>query len=97
MAWAKNEAAKETALYNERTGKVIVEFSQAACIPLAFDIFPGNRNEQTTLKPLEKKIIQDFNCSEFIFCSDAQLGSAGNRAFNSLGNRAYVITIPWKK
>ena len=30
MAWAKIEAAKETALYNERTGKVTVEFSQAA-------------------------------------------------------------------
>ena len=28
MAWAKSEAAKETKLYNERTGKVTVEFSQ---------------------------------------------------------------------
>ena len=34
MAWTKSEAAKETALYNERTGKVTVEFSQAACIPM---------------------------------------------------------------
>ena len=34
MAWAKSEAAKETKLYNERTGKVTVEFSQAACIPI---------------------------------------------------------------
>ena len=34
MAWAKSEAAKETALYNERTWKVTVEFSQAACIPM---------------------------------------------------------------
>ena len=34
MAWAKSEAAKETDLYNERTGKVTVEFSQAACIPM---------------------------------------------------------------
>ena len=34
MAWAKSEAAKETELYNERTGKVTVEFSQAACIPM---------------------------------------------------------------
>ena len=66
-------------------------------IPLAFDIFPGNQNEQTTLKPLEKKILRDFNCSEFIFCSDAGLGSAGNREFNSMGNRAYVITHSLKK
>ena len=220
MAWAKSEAAKETELYNERTGKVTVEFSQAACIPmnevrsfhailtdivyarvlspssklssynfcktlleppkyeiqdvyralsviaeesdfiqselyknsnfihprnqkilyydctnyyfeieeesglkhygkgkenrpnpivgmglfmdadgipLAFDVFPGNQNEQTTLKPLEKKIMKDFNCSEFIFCSDSGLGSANNRAFNSIGNRAYVITHSLKK
>ena len=62
-----------------------------------FDVFPGNQNEQTTLKPLEKKIIKDFNCSEFIFCSDAGLGSANNRAFNSIGNRAYVITHSLKK
>lgn len=34
MAWAKNEAAKETDLYNQHNGKVIVEFSQASCIPL---------------------------------------------------------------
>ena len=67
-------------------------FMDADGIPLAFDVFPGNQNEQTTLKPLEKKIIKDFNCSEFIFCSDAGLGSANNRAFNSIGNRAYVIT-----
>ena len=62
-----------------------------------FDVFPGNQNEQTTLKPLEKKIIKDFNCSEFIFCSDAGLESANNRAFNSIGNRAYVITHSLKK
>lgn len=72
-------------------------FMDADGIPLAFDIFPGNQNEQTTLKPLEKKIIRDFNCSEFIFCSDAGLGSAGNREFNSIGNRAYVITYSLKK
>ena len=72
-------------------------FMDADGIPLAFDIFPGNQNEQTTLKPLEKKIIQDFNCSEFIFCSDAGPGSANNRAFNSIGNRAYVITHSLKK
>lgn len=32
-------------------------------IPLAFDIFLGNQNEQTTLKPLEEKVIRDFKCS----------------------------------
>lgn len=72
-------------------------FMDADGLPLAFDIFPGNQNEQTTLKPLESKIIQDFNCSEFIFCSDAGLGCLNNRRFNNLGNRAYVITHSIKK
>ena len=66
-------------------------------IPLAFDIFPGNQNEQTTLKPLENTIIRDFGCSEFIFCSDAGLGSKSNRFLNSFGNRSYVITQSLKK
>jgi transposase len=72
-------------------------FMDADGIPLAFDIFPGNQNEQTTLKPLESKILQDFGCSDFIFCSDAGLGSSSNRRFNSFGNRAYIITHSLKK
>ena len=72
-------------------------FMDADGIPLAFDIFPGNQNEQTTLKPLENTIIRDFECSEFIFCSDAGLGSKSNRFLNSFGNRSYVITQSLKK
>ena len=72
-------------------------FMDADGIPISFDIFPGNQNEQTTLKPLETKIIQDFAGSQFIFCSDAGLGSASNRRFNSFSNRAYVITHSLKK
>ena len=72
-------------------------FMDADGIPLAFDVFPGNQNEQTTLKPLETKVIRDFACSGFIFCSDAGLGSKSNRRFNSFGNRSYVITQSLKK
>lgn len=72
-------------------------FMDADGIPLAFDIFPGNQNEQLTLKPIEKKVIKDFNCSEFIFCSDAGLGGKSNRFLNSFGDRSYVITYSLKK
>lgn len=72
-------------------------FMDADGIPLAFDLFPGNQNEQLTLKPLETKVIRDFGGSEFIFCSDAGLGSQRNRFLNSFGNRAYVITYSLKK
>ena len=66
-------------------------------IPLAFDIYEGNKHETKTLKPLERKIINDFNLSEFIFCSDSALGSKENRKFNNIQKRHYVITQSLKK
>lgn len=72
-------------------------FMDADGIPLAFDMFPGNTNEQTTLKPLESKIMREFGLSKFIFCSDAGLGSKSNRLFNRIGDKSYVITQSLKK
>ena len=66
-------------------------------LPLAFDITPGNTNEQTTLQPLEKKIIQDFEFSEFVVCTDAGLASNANRKFNNTNNRKFVTTQSIKK
>lgn len=66
-------------------------------IPLAFDMYEGNKNEQVTLKPLEKRIIKDFELSKFIYCSDADLASKKNKEFNSIGDRAYIITQSLKK
>ena len=66
-------------------------------IPLSYTLYPGNQNEQLSLKPLEKKVIKDFELSEFIYCSDAGLGSASNKKFNAIGNRAYIITKSIKK
>ena len=51
-------------------------------IPLAFDIYPGNQNEQPTLKPLEKKILKDYGLDQIIVCTDAGLSSKSNRKFN---------------
>lgn len=53
-------------------------------IPLAFDIYPGNKSEQPTLKPLEKKIIKDYGLEQIIVCTDAGLSSKTNRKFNDL-------------
>ena len=66
-------------------------------IPLAFTIFSGNGNEQPTLIPLEKKILNDFRLSKFIICTDAGLASNANRKFNSRQDRSYVVTQPLKK
>lgn len=66
-------------------------------IPLSYTLYPGNQNEQLSMKPLEKKIIKDFDLSNFIYCSDAGLGSASNKKFNNIGGRAYIITKSLKK
>ena len=65
--------------------------------PLAFSLFPGNANEQTSLKPLEKKVLKDFGCQKFIYCSDAGLGSEAIREYNHMGERAYIVTQSIKK
>lgn len=72
-------------------------FMDGSGLPLAFDLFPGNKNEQQTLKDLEKKIFTEFDHSDFIFCSDAGLASKANKNFNSRKGRHYVITQSLKK
>ena len=66
-------------------------------IPLAFSITPGNTNEQTTLTPLEENILNDFELSKFIVCTDAGLASTANRKFNDKTNRAFITTQSIKK
>ena len=65
--------------------------------PLAFNINPGNTNEQTTLRPLEEQIMKDFNLSKFLVCTDAGLGSFKNREYNTKGERIYVVTQSLKQ
>lgn len=66
-------------------------------IPLAFSLFPRNANEQISLKPLEKKVLEDFGCQKFIYCSDVGLGSKSIREYNHMGERAYIVTQSIKK
>ena len=61
-------------------------------IPLLVDINAGNTNEQVTLKPLEQKILKDFDLSKFIVCTDAGLASYDNRKFNDKDDRAFITT-----
>lgn len=66
-------------------------------VPLAFSINKGNTNEQLTLKPLEQKILSDFDLSRFVVCTDAGLASDSNRKFNNKGERAFITTQSIKK
>ena len=66
-------------------------------IPLSCEITPGNTNEQVALKPLEKKIIKDFDLAEIVVCTDAGLASKANRKFNDKMGRKFITTQSIKK
>lgn len=66
-------------------------------LPLAFSLFPGNTNEQKSLKPLEQKVIRDFGCQKFIYCSDAGLACENIRTYNHMGERSFIVTQSIKK
>lgn len=72
-------------------------FMDGSGLPLAFSMTPGNTNEQTTLKPLERRILKDFQLSKFVVCTDAGLSSNSNRLYNTRGKRAFVTTQSIKK
>ena len=91
---------KQYGLGKDHKPNPIVEmglFMDGDGIPLAFSIHNGNTNEQTTLRPLENKILKDFELSKFIICTDAGLSSTENRKFNNQQDRAFITTQSVKK
>lgn len=89
------EGIKQYGVSKEHRPNPIVQmglFMDKSGIPLAFCINPGNQNEQLSLTPLEKMIMQDFQLSKFVVCTDAGLASNANRKFNNWGERAFITT-----
>ncbi len=76
-------------------------FMDAEGIPLAFSIYPGNQSEQLSMIPLEKKLLQNFDLSRFVVCTDAGLSSINNRKFNDFdddeSSRSFITTQSIKK
>ncbi|MCK5775391.1 MAG: IS1634 family transposase [Bacteroidales bacterium] len=96
----QEDGLKQYGVSKEHRPNPIVQmglFMDGDGIPLAFCINKGNTNEQVTLKPLEQKIISDFNISKFIVCTDAGLASNANRKFNDVNNRSFITTQSIKK
>jgi transposase len=91
----QEEGLKQYGYSKEHRPNPIVQmglFMDGDGIPLAFGINKGNTNEQTTLIPLEEKILRDFDHSRFIVCTDAGLASHQNRLFNDKAGRAFITT-----
>lgn len=96
----QEEGLKQYGVSKEHRPNPIVQmglFMDGDGVPLAFSINKGNTNEQLTLKPLEEKILSDFDLSRFIVCTDAGLASEANRKFNNKGERAFITTQSIKK
>ena len=96
----QEDGSKQYGPSKEHRPNPIVEmglFMDGDGIPLAFSIHSGNTNEQLTLQPLEKKILEDFSLAKFVVCTDAGLSSIDNRKFNNLGERAFITTQSIKK
>lgn len=74
-------------------------FMDSDGIPLSFNIYPGNQNEQKTLIPEESKIINDFKLdnTKIILCTDAGLASDEIKKYNIKDGRGFVITQSLKK
>lgn len=96
----KGIAARKYAKSKQHQPSPLVQmglFMDYTGIPLAICMGRGNQNEQTTLIPLEKKILQDFELAKFVVCTDAGLSSEANRKFNNFGERSFVTTVSIKK
>lgn len=66
---------------------------------LSFNIYPENKNEQTTLMPEENKIFKNFKLktTKTVLCTDAGLASDEIKKYNIENGRAFVITQSLKK
>jgi transposase len=96
----QEEGLKQYAKSKENRPNPVVQmglFMDGDGLPLAFCIDDGNTNEQITLKPLEKKILSDFELSKVVVCTDAGLSSIANRKYNNIGGRAFITTQSIKK
>ena len=96
----QEEGLRQYGISKEHRPNPIVQmglFMDGDGIPLAFNISPGNTNEQVTLTPLEEKLLQDFKLSKLVVCTDAGLASAANRKFNDKKDRAFITTQSIKK
>ena len=68
-------------------------------LPIAMNIFPGNKNETKNLIPLQEKIIKDFDLEngKTIICTDAAMCTDEIKSFNIKDGRSFVITQSIKK
>jgi hypothetical protein len=59
-------------------------------IPMAYNLFPGNESEKTSLQPILKRAKRDFNLDKTIVVADRGLNTSDNIFFNKASYDGYV-------
>ena len=65
--------------------------------PLAMCINPGNTNEQVTLIPTEKKIVEDMDIKKIVVGTDGGLSGEDNRSYNSTADCSFITVQSLRK
>lgn len=110
--WKKEHSLRKYGKSKENRPNPIVQmglFMDGDGMPLGFCIKPGCTNEQTTLIPLEKEVVKNFNKADVIVCTDAGLTNYDNCKYNDKneddplvqfglsGQRRFITTQSIKK
>jgi transposase len=84
----------------EKRGEPIVQmglFTDDNGIPISYQLFPGNRLDQTTLRPAMKKTIGSMDFGRVIIVADGGLNSGQNIAHILDGGNGYIVAKSTKK
>ena len=60
------------------------------CIPLAFDLFPGNESEKVHMRPLINRVKNEFSDTRIIFVADRGLNTSDNIYYLNGDNKGDV-------
>ena len=60
------------------------------CIPLAFDLFPGNESEKIHMRPIINRVKNDFSGTRIIFVADRGLNTSDNIYYLNGDNKGDV-------
>ena len=84
----------------EKRGEPIVQmglFIDDNGIPIAYNLFPGNNPDQTTLRPALQKSIDKMNFGKVIIVADGGLNSGPNIAHILSKGNGYIVSKSTKK
>jgi transposase len=84
----------------ENRGEPIVQmglFIDDNGIPIAYQLFPGNHTDTTTLRPAMKKTVDNMNFGRVIIVADGGLNSGPNIAHILAVGNGYIVSKSTKK